>query len=82
MVTASLTSKGQITIPKSIRESLRVSTGDKISFVLSEDGEVILRPLSKKATEVFGLLARSDKKAVSIDEMNEQVEQALRDGKI
>jgi len=82
MITASITSKGQITIPKSIRESLQISTGDKISFILSNDGEVILRPLSKKSAEVFGLLAKSGNKAVSVNEMKDQVEQAFKDGKI
>ena len=81
MITASITSKGQVTIPKSIRDSLKVSTGDKINFIVSEDGEVIIKPLAKKAAEVFGLLAAT-KKAVSLEEMDSKIEGAFRSGRL
>ncbi len=35
MAQATLTSKGQVTIPKEIRDALRLSTGEKIEFILS-----------------------------------------------
>ena len=48
MTTATVTSKGQVTIPKKVRDALHLATGDTIEFVVREKGEVILRPISKK----------------------------------
>jgi len=41
---ATLTSKGQITIPKEIRETLSIDAGTKLEFVLDEDGNLTVRP--------------------------------------
>jgi len=82
MLTTALTSKGQITIPKAVRESLQLSPGDKISFVISDDGEAVIRPLSKSASEMFGTLALKEDKKVSIEDMDEKVKQAFKDKKI
>ncbi len=62
-VLATLTSKGQITIPTAIREHLGVGTGDKVAFVVEEDGSVRLRvPQYRTVAElrgVAGTLAQS-----------------------
>ena len=39
MSTATLTSKGQLTLPKKIRDQLGLSAGDKVNFVLMKDGK-------------------------------------------
>jgi len=44
MATSTLTSKGQITLPKQIRQRLNVAAGDRIDFVVEENGEVVVRP--------------------------------------
>jgi len=82
MLTTALTSKGQITIPKAVRESLQLSPGDKISFVISDDGEAVIRPLSKSVSELFGTLALKEAKKVSIEDMDDKVKQAFKDKKI
>lgn len=64
-----LTSKGQITIPKSVRNKLNLKTGDKVDFKIS-GGDVILVPVSKSVEEVFGILSVNNNKKVSVDEMN------------
>jgi len=46
MVTATITSKGQITIPTNIRISLHLNTGDKVAFVLQSNGETVLKPIT------------------------------------
>jgi antitoxin PrlF len=64
---ATLTSKGQTTIPKEIRDSLRMKAGDRMSFTLMPDGVVLMRVKNKSASELAGLLYRKGRKAVPID---------------
>ena len=80
MPTTTMTSKGQVTIPKDIRDSLHLNTGDKIEFILTQSKEVILRPVTKKVDDVFGLLASYKKvEPVSVEEMDEIVKQKQRE---
>ena len=73
MPTATLTTKGQITIPKEVREHLGVDTGDRLSFAVQEDGTVIVRPITRHVRELGGLLHRPRQRAVSINEMDEGI---------
>jgi len=73
-----ITSKGQITIPKIVRNRLNLKTGDKIDFKI-KDGEVILIPVSKSVSEVFGLLSRDNQKAVSVEQMNVSIKNRIKD---
>lgn len=75
MPTATLTSRGQTTIPKSIREELRLHPGDRIEFILEED-QVVLRRAGADITALDGMLDRSDREPVSIEAMNEAIERA------
>ncbi len=72
MITATITSKGQITIPKDIREQLDLHTGDKLSFVADDDGSINLVPIRLPLTALKGLVAKP-KKPVSVEEMNQAV---------
>ena len=44
-----LTSKGQVTIPKHIRDALKLEPGSLVDFALNRDGEIVLNP-AKRAT--------------------------------
>ena len=44
MTVATLTSKGQTTIPKQVREHLKLNPGDKLDFVIEPEGRVVIRP--------------------------------------
>ena len=79
MATATITTKGQITIPKAIRDSLMLSAGDKIEFVLIDKREALIRPVSKKVDEVFGLLHKRSRKVISVEEMNKKIRQKLKE---
>jgi antitoxin PrlF len=70
MPSATVTSKGQITLPKPIREHLRLDTGDRVDFVIQDDGSVVLRPATVDVRELKGLLHRKDIKPLSVEEMN------------
>ena len=78
MPTATLTTKGQITIPKEVREHLGVDTGDRLSFVVQNDGTVIVRPLTRHVRELGGLLHRTTQRAVSIKEMDEGIAKRMQ----
>ena len=74
MPQATLTCKGQITIPKSIRDALHLSTGEKLEFILGDKDTMVVRPVTRKVDEVFGLLRKYQKSApVSVEEMNEAI---------
>ena len=70
MPTATLTSKGQITLPKAIRDLLHLGTGDRVDFVVRDDGTVVLRPATVDVRELKGLLHRKGRPALSVTDMN------------
>ena len=69
MPSASLTSKGQITLPKTIRDRLKVVTGDRVDFVVEGD-RVIVRAATGDLRSLQGILRRPGRKPVSVDDMN------------
>lgn len=64
---STLTSKGQTTIPKAIRDSLRMRTGDRITFTLMPDGVVIMRVKNRRVSGLAGLLHRKGRKAIPVE---------------
>ena len=79
MALATITSKGQVTIPKEVRDSLGLGFGDKIEIIITEDGAALMRPISKKVDDIFGKLHKSGRKAVSVEEMNQAIRQRVKD---
>jgi len=69
MAFATLTSKGQVRIPKEVRSHLRLHSGDKVEFIIAETREAILRPVTKMVDDVFGRLHKPERKPVSIEKM-------------
>jgi antitoxin PrlF len=61
---ATLTSKGQTTIPKEIRDNLRMKVGDRLTFTLMPDGVVVMRVKNKRVSDLAGLLHRKGRKPV------------------
>jgi antitoxin PrlF len=61
---ATLTSKGQMTIPKAIRDSLGMKAGDRMTFTLMPDGIVVLRVKNKRVSDLGGILHKKGRKAV------------------
>ena len=75
MPTATLTSKGQTTIPKEIRERLNLKPGDRIEFVVEDGGRVVLRPRNRSLDDLVGMLKPRDGRRASIEEMNEAIQE-------
>ena len=76
MPTATVTSKGQITLPKPIRDRLRLHTGDLVEFVIDEDGEVRVRAGRFDARDLQGLLRKTGRKTVPLTAMDEAIRRA------
>ncbi len=75
MSTATLTTKGQITIPAEVRKAMSVSQGDRVEFVEVEPGKFLLCAATRSMTELKGRFGKPSR-AVSIEEMNEAIAQA------
>jgi antitoxin PrlF len=73
MPVATLTSKGQTTIPKEIRDLLGLAAGDKLDFVVESDGRVVLRPATQDVRELKGMLRKKGRKPVSLEEMDRAI---------
>jgi len=74
MTIATLTSKGQITIPSEIRQELGLRQGDRLEFAVMEDGTIRVRPKTRRLTDLIGLL-ETDRRATL-----EEIDEAIRDG--
>lgn len=67
---STLTSKGQTTIPKGIRDSLRMRAGDRMTFTLLPDGTVLLRVKNKSVMDVAGRLRKKGQKRLPVDQLS------------
>lgn len=79
MALSTMTVKGQVTIPKSVRDSLHLHSGDKVEFVFNEKNEVVLKPVTKKSSDVFSCLSQYKKKTpVSVEDMDEAIKKKMK----
>lgn len=76
MPRSTLTSKGQITVPKAVREALHLESGDRIAFEVRPDGVVEMRPEAGELMGLYGALKTQRSKPVSVRAM----QQAIRRG--
>jgi antitoxin PrlF len=67
---ATVTSKGQTTIPKKIRDELQMKAGDRLTFTLLPDGVVLMRVKNRNIMDVAGKLHKPGRKAMSIDQLS------------
>lgn len=73
MPSSVITSKGQTTIPKAIRDRLGVEPGDRVDFVVQGDGTVTLEPAVQGVRPLKGLLAAKRQPPVSVAAMHEAI---------
>jgi AbrB family looped-hinge helix DNA binding protein len=66
---SAITAKGQTTIPKAIREHLRLKPGDRVKFFIHPDGSVVLLP--KLAVSALRGIVKPRRRPVTIEEMSE-----------
>jgi antitoxin PrlF len=73
MTQAIITSKGQVTIPKEIRNYLKLEVGSKVDFIIDEDGKVKILPLNVPVEALSGILHRPGMQAATIEEMEQAI---------
>ena len=75
MPTATLTSKGQMTIPKEIRDKLELKPGDRVELNVLPDGRVLMTPTVPLAS-LAGILPKP-KRAYTVEDMNTAIVEAV-----
>jgi antitoxin PrlF len=68
--TRTLTNKGQITIPKELRDQLHLKKGSRLEFVVETSGRVILKPLNSDFRSLRGMIRSKRRRPVPIEEMS------------
>jgi AbrB family looped-hinge helix DNA binding protein len=71
--TTKVTSKGQITVPKPIREHLNLTKGDRIEFLIGINGKVTIMPATADVRQLKGMVAKPAK-TVTVADMNKAIE--------
>ena len=69
---SAITVKGQATIPKPIRDHLRLKAGDRVKFFIHPDGTVVLLP-KLPVTALKGIVKSPRRGRVTIEQMNEAI---------
>lgn len=70
MPSSTVTAKGRTTIPKEIRDYLKLRPGNRIDYLVDPDGRVVLEPARHDIRDLHGLLHRAGRKALTVEQMN------------
>lgn len=77
MMVSTVTSKGQMTIPKEVRDKLKMKPGDKVIFSVTPDGRAYFIVKNKTVADIAGMLHRPGAPSYTIEEINEGIGQAI-----
>ena len=77
MIESGITSKGQTTLPKAVREALSVRAGDRVRYII-QDGEVRILPV-RPVSRLFGIL-RHDGPAATLEDMDRAIAEGTCEG--
>ena len=78
MPSATVTSKGQVTIPKAVRDALAIQAGDVIDFQKGADGSFRVQARKVHASGLAGILRRKGRRRVSLGEMDAAIAEGSR----
>jgi len=76
---STVTDKGQVTLPKAIRDRLGIGPGTRLDFEVQSDDTLKVRVLRRGATGLFGLIARPGEAARSLDQIDAGIAAAVTD---
>jgi len=74
MVKSTVTSKGQVTIPKEIRTVAMIQTGTEVEFQIDHKGRIYMLPISRDIKDIKGIAYKKRKRPVSLEEMKKAIE--------
>lgn len=75
VVQATITAKGQVTIPKQIRDKLRLRPGDRIDFILDSGDEVRVVPVTASVEQLKGMVPKP-RKHVTLEQIDDAIARA------
>lgn len=73
---STVTSKGQVTIPKSIRNQAHIHSGTIIDFQIEDDGTILIRPLTNELSKLKGIVKTKRRRPVSLKAMKSAIQKA------
>ena len=77
--TATVSDKGQVTLPKAMRDRLGIQPGSRLAFRVAADGTLNVQVLAKGSDALFGLLAKPGEPARSLAEMDAAIGEVVRE---
>jgi len=79
MLSTTVTDTGQITLPEEIRQHLKLTSGSRVEFVIDENGQVKMFPLTIAVNSLSGILHRPGMQPVTLEEMEAAVSEGAND---
>jgi AbrB family looped-hinge helix DNA binding protein len=73
MPKATITSKGQLTLPKEIRARLGVAAGDQVDFTIDSDGSINVAAAKRSAARLYGMLRTASTGGTTVEDMNREI---------
>ncbi len=75
---ATVSDKGQVTLPKALRDRLGIQPGTRLEFRVAPDGSMNVQVLATGSNVLFGLLAKPGEPVRSLDDMDAAITQSVR----
>lgn len=79
MTTSTITSKGQTTIPKEIRDRFGLHAGDKIDYVVDAEGQLVIKPRTVHVRDLFGILKQKHGRVATLEDMEKAIIEGAMD---
>jgi AbrB family looped-hinge helix DNA binding protein len=79
MLSTTVTDTGEITLPEEIRQHLKLVSGSRVEFVIDEDGQVKISPLTVAVESLSGILHRPGMPPASLEDMETAIAEGAHD---
>jgi antitoxin PrlF len=76
---STITAKGQTTVPKEIRDRLKLKPGDRIEYVVEADGRITLKAKNRRMADFAGILGKPPGGPLTIEEMDDAIAAAVNE---
>lgn len=76
---ATVTSKGQVTIPREIRELAHITSGTQLDFQITKEGYITARPLTHDIATLKGIAKKKGRRPVSLRAMKKAIEEGFKE---